>query len=321
MLFEFPQAQNNNINNTGEDKIGNPIIQNSAYYGGGQPVPKMNVGVDYTLGATYNMYAYKNWGNTSSYSRHYDNNPTEVTRAIVQPVGNVSPMYMHLSYDYPVKDSTKSYVWVSNFNRDNTAYYDEDDVRYLVLVYRTNAAYAEKSNGAGHAMRPFWAVDDANYAKAGDITKLNTTFGWAKSGTKTGILAGRDQHIAPSTDTWTYLVMDMKSNYVEDGAEVDFGIEANWSRIKARVAGIVGMSLTKRIDRRVVDGPRRIEIRFAHTQRNRILHFADNIKKFADARRFDAGDHRVEQFFVIDHSKKVPRSSALWSCSSMSISL
>ena len=60
MLFEFAQASHTNIINDGTDQTSNPIIKYAAYYGGGQPVPKMSVGTDYTLGATYNMYAYKN---------------------------------------------------------------------------------------------------------------------------------------------------------------------------------------------------------------------------------------------------------------------
>lgn len=74
MLFEFAQANHDSI-----DKY-----THSAYYGGGHPVPKMAIGNDYTLGLTYNEYAFKNWGNTSSYKYHYyDGNPTEVAREIV----------------------------------------------------------------------------------------------------------------------------------------------------------------------------------------------------------------------------------------------
>lgn len=242
MLFEFAQASHTNIINDGTDQTSNPIIKYAAYYGGGQPVPKMSVGTDYTLGATYNMNAYKNWGNTSAYSRHYDSNPTEVSRTIVQPVKNVSPMYLHLSYDYPIEDNTKSYVWVSDFSRDNNKYYNKDAVRYAVVVYKTNEKYSEMSEGIGHAMRPFWAVDNSNYGYADDITNLHSSFGWSKSGSKTGILVGREQRVAPSTDQWTYFVMDMKSNHVTDGAEADFGIQANWGAetgdTNERVAGI-----------------------------------------------------------------------------------
>ena len=136
MLFEFAQTQQTNIDASALDA-------DYAYYGGGQPVPKMVVGIDYTNGNTYNKYAYKNWGNTTSYSRHCDSNPTEVSRTIVQPVKDVSPMYLHLSYDYPIKNNTKSYVWVSDFSRDNRKYYNENEVRYAVVVYKTNEKYAE----------------------------------------------------------------------------------------------------------------------------------------------------------------------------------
>ena len=60
--------------------------------------------------------------------------------------------------------------------------------------------------------------------------------------------------------------------------------------LQTGIGGVKGTSLFQRINALVADVPRSIEVRLADTQRNRILHFADNIEKFPNSGRFNRND-------------------------------
>ena len=256
MLFEYSSAQDDDITAHG-----------GGSYGGGRPMPVIDYsvpGVDYTSVQGYFTYDYdedaetyvynprysfQNWANRSAYKCRYDGNATEVERSINDPVDNVSPMSLHLTYVGEPNSSggySKSYSWVSNFARDEGKYYSKEDVRYMVIVYKTNEAYSEKSNGVGHAIRPYWAVSDNAYSAGVDISDVSDTLGWKSGSNPTGTLVAKEVRLAPSTDTWGYQIFDLKTN-IQDSLlatnQSGYGIAENWDNIgDERIAG-VGMSL------------------------------------------------------------------------------
>ena len=238
MLFEYSSAQDTSI-----------WPHTGGSYGGAKPMPMIGktIGEDYTSvagyftvsGGQYSGYTYpsakhafKYWGNKSMFTNDYDSNTTEVVRSINQPVDWVSPMSLHLTYDHSTSEKadsfTKSYGWVSNFARDDEQYYTGNQVRYMVLVYKTNDVYPAK----GHVIRPYWAVSDSDYdtdysSWGGyiDISDLTDYFGHSFNGDKSGMLIGKEVYVPQST-SWSYLVVDMKTNYADN---TDIGIANNWT--------------------------------------------------------------------------------------------
>ena len=159
---------------------------------------------------------------------------------------------MSLHFTYVGDESSKSYGWVSNFAKDEGKYYSKEDIRYFVIVYKTNAAYAELSNGVGHALRSYWAVSENAYSSSADISDVHSSLGWSADSftNPTGTLVAEEVRLAPSTDTWTYQIFDMKTDLqsgcyseAQPMSENNYGIKTNWSKIgDERIAG-VGMSI------------------------------------------------------------------------------
>ena len=197
------------------------------------------VGMDFTMPSTYESFAFKYWGN-SIYGINYDTTgATEVKRSITSALNDRNPMSLHL--EYVGTTGTRSYGWVANFARDNGKYYTGDDVRYMVMVYKTNDTYEPRT------FRTYWAVSDSAYESdyyyhggSIDISDLTDDFGWALNGEKTGTLISANTDTVPaSSDNWSYFIVDMKTDYANDTAN---GIATNWARVASeRVAG-VGMS-------------------------------------------------------------------------------
>ncbi len=261
MLFEYSSAQDTSVTAHG-----------GGSYGGGEHMTMIDYAIpgndytsvqgyyNYSSGSYSANYAVQYWGNRSAYSARYDGNATEVERSINQPVDYESPMSMHL--EYVGTGTSKAYGWITNFARDSKKYMSKDDIRYMVIVYKTNEAYGTPIDlngdgdynddgeyaGNGHAVRPYWAVDDAAYSSSSvDISDLTDSWGWAaSSGTNpTGTLIAQEVRLKPSTDTWTYQVFDMKTDLQDSlnaSGQDGYGIAENWSKIKSgRIAG-VGMS-------------------------------------------------------------------------------
>ena len=262
MLFEYSSAQDTEV-----------WPHTGGSYGGGRPMPMIGenvLGQDYTsvvgyfnetphynsYGGIYDYdydeenYAFTHWGNRSAYSCRFDANATEAERSINQPVKDKSPMSLH--FTYVGDESSKSYGWVSNFAKDEGKYYSKEDIRYFVIVYKTNAAYAELSNGVGHALRSYWAVSENAYSSSADISDVHSSLGWSADSftNPTGTLVAEEVRLAPSTDTWTYQIFDMKTDLqsgcyseAQPMSENNYGIKTNWSKIgDERIAG-VGMSI------------------------------------------------------------------------------
>ncbi len=245
MLFEYSSAQ--------DPYSGKSNPYGGFSYGGGKKMPIFltangwNVnGIDYTSAAGYvyrngkDSYAFTNWGSTSGYANSYDTSEekcTEVTRSIVQPTydratGRGTPMYLRGTYDGNVGTATKSYGWISNFARDDDQYYSKEEMRYAVVVYKTNSTYP------GRYMRMYWAVSNSGYSSTADISNLNSGFGWNND----GLLAAQDVLVPKSVDTWTYVIVDMKTDTTQTYDGKTYGIAENWSKIGTdRIAG-VGMS-------------------------------------------------------------------------------
>ncbi|MBQ2244605.1 MAG: hypothetical protein II320_02065, partial [Oscillospiraceae bacterium] len=227
MLFEYSYAGDEDIYEWG-----------GGAYGGGLAMPMISgdgiVGVDYTsINGYYNVttsaatgkYAFLNWGNEDAYANNLDGSTegaAEVTRSIGQPEKNKTPMHLHLEYDGNVGSKTKAYGWISNFAKDDTKYYKKADMRYLVMVYRTNDVY-EPDN-----FKAYWSVSGSGYSSSFDISK--------------GSVYVSEDLSVPASSEWTYVILDMKSNT----ADTD-GIAKNWSSISsdARIAGVgLGLPLT-----------------------------------------------------------------------------
>ena len=224
MLFEYPNAS----------YVGDIPDGQGGAYGGGKPAPQFTgaksvIGNDYTLKSTFDdEYAYKNLGSTSAYAHAIDTSAEgakEVTYSRAEAKNFIEPNHLHLEYVLDQgADNTKSYVWVSNFARDNTKYYKGNDIRYAVVVYRTNDAYT------GRYGRFIWAASNDSYDTdyyyhngAIDISNLDTP------ANNYGMLYTEDFAMPKSSD-WTYAVVDMKQST----------IDSKWSDIgdSERVAGI-----------------------------------------------------------------------------------
>lgn len=254
MLFEYSSA---------EDVTISPHTGGS--YGGGKPMPMIGdkiLGQDYTsIVGYYNEkwdsskgvytyspnYAFTKWGNHDAYSCRYDKDATEVVRYIQQPITDTRPMNLRLVYPEDATTTSKSYSWISNFAKDEGQYFSKEDIRYMVIVYKTNDVYSEKTNGKGRALRPYWAVSDKVYSSRADISDLSSSLGWKSGGDNpTGTLVAQEVQLKPSTGTWTYQIFDMKTNIQDDllaSGQSGYGIAENWSKIKSeRIAG-VGMSI------------------------------------------------------------------------------
>ena len=224
MLVEYPNA----------NYVGDIPDGQGGAYGGGKPAPQFTgaksvIGNDYTLKSTFDdEYAYKNLGSTSAYAHAIDTSAEgakEVTYSRAEAKNFIEPNHLHLEYVLDQgADNTKSYVWVSNFARDNTKYYKGNDIRYAVVVYRTNDAYT------GRYGRFIWAASNDSYDTdyyyhngAIDISNLDTP------ANNYGMLY-TDYFAMPKSSDWTYAVVDMKQST----------IDSKWSDIgdSERVAGI-----------------------------------------------------------------------------------
>ena len=240
MLFEYSSAQDTSITEA-----------TGGAYGGGQPMPTIwgddNIVNDYTTVNGYYKFngyttftaknAFTKWGNKSSYAVSYDTSAegaTEVERQIIQPVKGVSPMYMR--WNYVGTRGSKAYSWISNFAQDDGVYYAKEDVRYMVIVYKTNEAYGTASGdylGNGHTLRPFWSVTDTAYSDGDtvtgvDISDVSTDHGWKSGSNPTGTLVAAEVRIKPSTDKWAYQIIDMKTDGPMASGQSGYGIKENW---------------------------------------------------------------------------------------------
>ena len=173
MLFEYAQAHDLSASE-------------NLSYGGGMPMPLTSgvIGNDYTAAETYTESAWGRWVSKDATNREAN---AEVDGTIVQAVDDVAPMYAHFKYiksenatTYdPAKDEgTKFRAWISDFYTDNGKYYDKDELRYIVIVYRTNGVT--------------------------DAASINFTFR-DSSGDN---YVGSDKTLAASTE-WAYYVYDM----------------------------------------------------------------------------------------------------------------
>lgn len=233
MLFEYAQATHD-------------TTDTALKYGGGMPHPITTsvIGNDYTVPGTYSENAYKKFYATTSseYSRWRDAS-IETVKEQIAAVDDENPMYLHLEYPewYSYKesngtytDNTKAYVWVSNFAQDNDQYYSKEEVRYAVIVYRTNDVYntpREFTNtvtntsgtysGEGHAIRFYCSVATSAYS--------SNTVDITKSGSFTGYRT-QDWTLAPSAD-WSYKVFDLSKQ--------SNATDTQWSAISGdKVAGV-----------------------------------------------------------------------------------
>ena len=264
MLFDWSMQNFDSTNDTSmwneEDGL--------AYYGGySMPFSaEYHIGEDFTSRQGYyklktgtTSYAFANWGNLSAYSNHYDDNATEVSRKAVAPVDNVSPMYLH--HEYVGSGNTQAYGWISNFARDSKEYYTKDEVRYLVMVYRTNELYSTNTSGQGREMQAYWSVSpiaaDSSYGfdnvDISDMWDYNQQFkrGWKANGFRyTGLLSAERVKVLPSEE-WTYIIVDMKTDLQKEAySELDpmtdsynYGIAHNWNTISGDQISGVGIGL------------------------------------------------------------------------------
>ena len=218
MLFEYSNAAYS----------GDISDSKGGAYGGGVAPPLMNseaagavIGNDYTIGSTFDEFAYTYLTSTSAYTNMLDDSvegPNEAEYSEVEAVNFQDPGYLRAVY-YDANDTndnaTKSHVWISNFARDNNCYYTGNQLRYAVIVYRTNAGYE-----AGTA-KFYMAVSDGYYGSSSDsksdyyhhVTLLGR-YGIDISDVSTkegyGTLDGASFTVPKSTE-WRYLVVDMKS--------------------------------------------------------------------------------------------------------------
>ncbi len=225
MLFEYSSAKDTTAD-------GNPAGGYS--YGGGRPMPiyyestnaDWNVlGVDYTSAygyynrtgntSTEENYAFHGWGNDNYYSDNIDSSAEgaqEVKRSIVQPVKDVSPMYLRGTYNKPAgqTDNTRAYGWIMDFAQDDDQYHSKEEMRYAVVVYKTGSTFGNRKLKLG------FSVSSSAYSSGADIS----TGSWYESG---------EHSVSKSDGVWTYMIVDMKTGT----------LGTKWSTIGSeRIAGV-----------------------------------------------------------------------------------
>ena len=193
MLFEYPNA-----GDAGDipDLIGGA-------YGGGHPAPHFGgpytasplvvKGTDFTVDWGFTKRAYSYWmGSVSEF-----NDSESVSK--VEAVNFKSPRHLRV---VPYQDYNRDMIpWViSDFAYDDQAY-AKDDVRYAVIVYRTNSL----ESGEGR-MCLAWSTD---------WNQSNST-GYPLQhyqGSSTGVFYSVSPYVnlVANTDSWNYIVVDMKS--------------------------------------------------------------------------------------------------------------
>ena len=225
-------------------------------------VEGVTIGTDYTSVNGYfsnvsnqtPTYAMSEWGNRAAYAYPIDENATEVTRSVV---GATATGAMHLKFTANSSlgtsytdsgNNNRTYGWVSNFAKDDGKYYSAEDVRYIVIVYRTPGATS------GHNIQPYWAVSrtgdyNADYTwftqtrglSGIDITDLCydnyltsaddnlPTFGWKAEGVRsTGMLTGWTWYLHHN-ENWSYAVYDMLSYDTSLTNGTQYGIYEPWT--------------------------------------------------------------------------------------------
>ncbi len=234
MLFEYAEAQN--------------MYSMKGGYAGGTAFPNMDgvIGTDYTGANRYNnagsidndpfeWFAWTYLGQTGAYGTTRDSNDNEVYYSQMGSIDKVEPQHLHM--EYLTNTTTRSYTWIQNFARDNGDYPSGNEMRYAVVVYRTNDTYATNApTGKTAAWR--LSVDTANYVSGNtkDISSL-TYYTAAQDTVK----------YKPSTE-WTYVVQDLRQ--VNSGNTTNQLVDdTNWATTNAgtgRVAGVMlGMPLTR----------------------------------------------------------------------------
>jgi len=68
---------------------------------------------------------------------------------------------------------------------------------------------------------------------------------------------------------------------------------------EAGVGGVLRFALAQRLNARLADTCRRLEVGLAYPEGNDVVHRRDDVEKLADARRFDVFDFLVEFALVI----------------------
>ena len=231
MLFEYASAQDFKLADSDGDSYGGgkpPVmLYNSSY-------PKENIpGVNYTIADTYSSYAYSHFDTTASggnYTNAMDTTGMEAVPSAVTAVNYKSPLYMHLEVPTTETSGYRTYTWAANFANDHDRYYTKDQVRYAVMVYRTDTLSYEAAG-----TKFYWAVSNDSYdtdyshhtstGRDGiDISDLGTV------GTATnGNMDTRYELATPKSAEWTYVCVDMKRG----------DVATNWDVITgAKVAGI-----------------------------------------------------------------------------------
>ncbi len=199
MLFDYAEA--------------NASGQFNGGYAGGVAAPYSDglIGIDYTGanrssdGDPFQEFSVKNLMNGYAYGNNALNNWNlnggQVGYSQVGAVDNVAPQYLNLRHS---SVSGKSSVWISNFARDEGAYYSKDQVRYAVMVYRTNNAYTDGTLTMQWAeSKDAYSTDYYSYDGAIDISRNDAHH------------LGTSVNIPKSTE-WTYIVIDMKRGNISN---------------------------------------------------------------------------------------------------------
>ena len=241
MLFEYPNAS----------YVGDIPDGQGGAYGGGTPAPhftgaKNVIGIDYTTSGAYGEYAYANWL-SQKYSAK--DSSVETVKTKVEAVNFKDPMHLQVYYPTQQSDRSKSHVWVSDFANDNQKYYSKEDIRYVVVVYRTNDVYAQsqsyrdsddvtwndKTYGPG-TIQFHWAVSDSKRDSDYDYHVSSANSSLVSGGTRlidisdlgdnlvsNGTISGPSITLPASTNEWGYMVYDMCD------PNVDSDVKAKWN--------------------------------------------------------------------------------------------
>lgn len=121
MLFEYANVLTEEIDDSTNDEVAG-----GAAYGGGEKMPVTMLGTDYTVSAAYSENAYKNHANKDR-GTYYTLTPMAAT-AWKEP--------RHLRVTAGTGDNMN--IEVSNFWDDNDEAMEFDEIRYMVVVYRSS---------------------------------------------------------------------------------------------------------------------------------------------------------------------------------------
>ncbi len=187
MLFEFAQYGGTTLYSSYKGLTSS--TSGGGQYMWGEPMPYGNkYTTDYTADATYS---------TNAYSQH-STRGVKYTRTAVPASNNANPRYLRLKANPSANSSSNRNYVVAEFNGDNGANASYSDIRYMVLVYRSEGMNTSKAADVhGLTTAPMTVL----VSRVTSTTAAESTCSWLRY----------DISSWTNSTKWTYKVIDLQS--------------------------------------------------------------------------------------------------------------